>query len=298
MTLRKIDGYALDCILEEQVAYDAEVTEYPIESGGKASDHVENATPVVTMSFVISDTPTGEVAAVRSANAVPSSEAKRFLLDLRASKRPFTVEGTTGTYPLMVFKSLTESRDKDTGDALVIEAEFRQLRLEEVRREVVDGPVNLGHRPSRSVNTGARRWAWHCPDRLIRDTDAANLQAQCLKVEVSGKPRTLRYVATGKALTKAQREDFLAQQNAPETDLTGQRSSLGYDSSTGTYVERKYKLNTETGELDITSQPLSHDDPRWKQLQQIDDAPTASAASAADGGDGTGSILRAGGRQF
>lgn len=193
MTLRKIDGYALDCILEEQATYDAEVTEYPIESGGKASDHVENATPVVTMTFIVSDTPTGEVAAVRSANAVPSSEAKRFLLDLRDARRPFTVEGTTGTYPLMVFKSLTESRDKDTGDALVIEAEFRQLRLEEVRRAVVDGPVNLGHRPSRSAKGPTM---CICPDVSTTSfDDRANKAKKCREVEE--KKGRLYYVDTG-----------------------------------------------------------------------------------------------------
>lgn len=180
MTLRKIDGFVLDGILEEEVTYETEVTEYPIESGGRAADHIENATPVVTMTFIVSDTPIGEVAKQRSADTIPSNEAKRFLLELRAARRPFTVEGVTGIYPLMVFASLSEPRDAESGDALVMEAEFRQLRIEEVRREVVRGPANLGHRPA-AWRDGPPGWL--CPDLVvILDDPAANLAKKCRKV--------------------------------------------------------------------------------------------------------------------
>ena len=74
MTLRKIDGFVVDGILEEEVRYETVVTDYPIESGGKASDHIENATPVVSMTFIVSDTPIGEVAKQRSADTIPSNE--------------------------------------------------------------------------------------------------------------------------------------------------------------------------------------------------------------------------------
>lgn len=247
MTLRKIDGYALDCILEEQVAYDAEVTEYPIESGGRASDHVENATPVVTMTFIVSDTPTGEVAAVRSANAVPSSEAKRFLLDLREARRPFTVEGTTGTYPLMVFKSLTESRDAGTGDALVVEAEFRQLRLEEVRRAVVDGPVNLGHRPSRSAK-GPTMCV--CPD-VSGSTldDRENKTKKCREVEE--RKGRLYYVDTGQELGLGDRHRAKPCPKGAE-EIVLREGDLVYDPDRGGWVNR-----TQFGDGRAVDAPLT-----------------------------------------
>lgn len=180
MTLRKIDGFVVDGILEEEVRYETVVTDYPIESGGKASDHIENATPVLTMTFIVSDTPIGEVAKQRSADTIPSNEAKRYLLELRAARRPFTVEGVTGTYPLMVFSDLSEPRDSESGDALVMEAEFRQLRIEEVRREVVRGPANLGHRPA-AWRDGPPGWL--CPDLVVILGDpAANAAKKCRKV--------------------------------------------------------------------------------------------------------------------
>lgn len=290
MTLRKIDGYALDCILEEQATYDAEVTEYPIESGGKASDHVENATPVVTMTFIVSDTPTGEVAAMRSANAVPSSEAKRFLLDLRDARRPFTVEGTTGTYPLMVFKSLTESRDKDTGDALVIEAEFRQLRLEEVRREVVDGPVSLGHRPSKSV-PGPRMCL--CPNVSTTSFDDRENKAKKCR-EVFEKNDRLYYADTGESVGDGTIGDATRARPCPKgtEEVVLRESSSVYDPDQGGWISR-----TQYGDGRVVDKPLPDgelktllEDLRGKDLVFKDDF--FGGSELPNGLDGKQSIFR------
>lgn len=233
MTLRKIDGFVVDGILEEDVRYETTVTEYPIESGGKASDHLENATPVVSMTFIVSDTPIGEVAKQRSADTIPSNEAKRYLLELRAARRPFTVEGVTGTYPLMVFASLSEPRDSESGDALVMEAEFRQLRIEEVRRATV-GPLNLGHRPSRSVG-GPKMWL--CPDLVtIVDDETANRAKACR--EVVEKNGLLYFADTGKQLSLAETAQFRSHKyRARSSDqIVLQKGQLYYSEKNGRWM--------------------------------------------------------------
>lgn len=200
MTARTIDGYVIDCIVEESVSYQAEVSEYPVESGATITDHVQNAAPTVTFSAVVSDTPIGEAASARTANAVPSSEARAFLLALRDERRPFTFVGTTGTYDLMVFASLEFPRDGETGAALRIEAELRQLTLAEVKRTVVRTVQRLGHRPSRSVDGPPM---WLCPDLLVVSNDpAANLAKKCRKVVQ--KNDGLYFADNGAALNLAQ----------------------------------------------------------------------------------------------
>ena len=197
MTARTIDGYVLDCITEETVSYASEVTEYPIESGGKIADHLQNDAPVVTFTAVVSDSPIGDAAKARGANVVPSSEAKEFLLGLRAERRPFTFVGTTGTYDLMVFTSLEFPRDNETGKALHIEAELRQLTLAEVKRTVVREVTKLGHRPARTAEGPP---LWLCPDlEVVSNDPSANAAKKCRKlVERDG---VLHFVDTGEQLT-------------------------------------------------------------------------------------------------
>ena len=192
MTLRKLDGYVLDCIDSEEVSLASEVTAYPVESGGEVVDHVRNLATVVTLTLTVSDTPVGEVARQRSADAIPSSEARDFLRRLRLERRPFTFEGTTGTYDRMVFEDLTEPRDGQTGDALVIEATLRQIEVAEVRREVVRA-VNLGHRPSRTAKGPTM---CICPDVSgSAFDDRANKAKKCR--EVHEKNGRMYYVDTG-----------------------------------------------------------------------------------------------------
>jgi hypothetical protein len=268
MTLRKIDGFVVDGVLEEEVRYETTVTDYPIESGGKASDHIENATPVLTMTFIVSDTPIGEVAKQRSADTIPSNEAKRYLLELRAARRPFTVEGVTGTYPLMVFASLSEPRDSESGDALVMEAEFRQLRIEEVRREVVRGPANLGHRPA-AWRDGPPGWL--CPDLVVILGDpAANAAKKCRKVvsrrkrEGAGYGESIYVFAdTGVALNYQELADYFNQQSSRSaggaldgsgTGTAPLSSQLAYDPRYGA-VRRGVYANR--GNLSVVATPAT-----------------------------------------
>lgn len=288
MTLRKIDGFVVDGILEEEVRYETVVTDYPIESGGKASDHIENATPVVSMTFIVSDTPIGEVAKQRSADTIPSNEAKRYLLELRAARRPFTVEGVTGTYPLMVFASLSEPRDSESGDALVMEAEFRQLRIEEVRREVVRGPANLGHRPA----------AWRdgppgflCPDLVvILDNPSANLAKKCRKVIERRKREGAGYgdkiwlfADTGELLTQGEVELYFHQKftktGGGALDANGNviegatlPSKLTYDPQYGPVRRGVY---ASRGNLSVVATPATPDE--LKVLQEYGEAQNRQA---------------------
>lgn len=243
MTARTIDGYVLDCITEETVSYASEVTEYPVESGGKIADHLQNDAPTVTFTAVVSDSPIGDAAKARGANVVPSSEAKEFLLGIRAERRPFTFVGTTGTYDLMVFTSLEFPRDNETGQALRIEAELRQLTLAEVKRTVVRQVTRLGHRPSRSADGPP---LWLCPDlEVVSNDPSANAAKKCRKLVERG--GVLYFADTGARLTVGE----VAQANAQRYTRAGGGALDA--SGGGTLASGKLEWDDERGWVNRTT---------------------------------------------
>lgn len=175
----KIGGYILDASIKEGITYETEVTAYPVETGSDITDNSHNLPPVLTVEFLVSDSPIGEVAKARGANVVPSSEAKDFLLALRAGKEPFTVECSLGTFDDMVFETLEFPRDAETGAALIGSATFKRIEIREVRRTVVK--TRLGRRPSRSV---PGKSMWLCPEgtREAPGDDDYNAAQGCKKV--------------------------------------------------------------------------------------------------------------------
>lgn len=254
MTLRKIDGYVLDCIVSEEVTLDAEVTGYPVERGGTIVDHVRNLPLSIDLELVVSDTPIGEVAAQRRADVVPSSEARVFLRRLRSERRPFTFEGTTGSYDLMIFEHLGEPRDNETGDALIIEATLRQIELIEVRREVVR-TVNLGHRTSRKVN-GPKMWL--CPDLLaFSNDDAANRAKKCREIVL--KDGVPHFVDNGQRLTIGEVARFERQRYTGKEsgDIVLQEGQLVLDPERG-WVNRTSFGDGRAVDTPLTARQRAH----------------------------------------
>lgn len=177
----KIDGYVIDAAVTEEPAYESEVTAYPVESSADITDHTRNLPPSLSIEFIVSDTPIGEVAKARVGSVVPTSEAKGFLLALRASRAPFTVECASGVFESMIFESLSFPRDGATGAALMGSATFKQIEIREVRRTVVGEKRKLGRRSARAVEG---KVMWLCPagTRERPGDDEFNANQGCRKV--------------------------------------------------------------------------------------------------------------------
>lgn len=177
----RIGGYPIDAIVSEEPTLEAEVTEYPVESGAVITDHTRNRPLTLELEFLVSDTPIGSVAAERTAGAVPSSEARQALEALRASRKPFTVITATKTYESMVFTSLSFPRDRETGDALRPRASLQQISIVEVRRVSIQQQQRSGgHRVSRHV-PGQKLWL--CSGGVATsDSDAENRRNGCREV--------------------------------------------------------------------------------------------------------------------
>lgn len=259
--VRKIDGYVIDCILSEEASTDDTITAYPMEDGANVADHVQLGPLMIELSLVVSDTPIGPAAQERRAGVVPSSEARDFIRALRAERRPFTYEGSTGTYERMMFTRIGEPRDSSTGAELVLDVTLGQVEIAQVRREVVR---DLGHRTSRTVDAAL---GFLCPDlTVILDDPAANVSRQCRRV-LQRAGGDLYFADTGASLTPQERVDFYGQQGMRRgggaldgsgnvADQSRLPSKLAYDPKQGgVAVRRSPAING--GRINVVSRPVT-----------------------------------------
>jgi hypothetical protein len=172
----RIGGYLIDAAISEEESLDADVTEYPVESGAVITDHVRNRPRKLDLEFVVSDTPIGAAAGARAADVVPSSEARQTLEALRATRQPFSVVTSVRTYDNMVFTSLSFPRDGDTGDALRGKASLQQIEIVQVRRV----SVKLSRRAARGAAGPAM---WLCPEGvMVSQNSAENVRHKCRRI--------------------------------------------------------------------------------------------------------------------
>lgn len=138
-----IAGYEIDAVLTEDNNVEAEVTDYPVESGGDITDHVRIKPRMVTLECVVSDTPVGDLAIRRGFTAdaptdfITSDVARNYLESLQSLRLPVVLhktwtrsDGSLGsrTYDNMIIQSLGENITADTGDAYKFKVTFKQIK--------------------------------------------------------------------------------------------------------------------------------------------------------------------------
>lgn len=137
----------------EQHQYQNEITQYPVEKGGKVADHVIAQPTVLNVESIVSDTPL--IAPTGQTTGLPSDEALAHLRLINANRNPVTIITDLGKYENMVCQSLTMPRDGETGKALRFTAVFQQVLLItnerttiEVATPIAANKKNLGHKSS------------------------------------------------------------------------------------------------------------------------------------------------------
>src|ERR1051325_4015191 len=116
MGLIRINGYPMDLCMREVHKFPGEATDYPVESGADISDHIREMPDEITLTdCIVSDTPIGEVATDPSrqpdpgpdgAVLLPSAAAYAKLRDIKALRKPVTVETSLGAFASMAFLDL------------------------------------------------------------------------------------------------------------------------------------------------------------------------------------------------
>jgi hypothetical protein len=155
-----IDGFEIDAVLRENHEYESTVTDYPLDEGSDASDHVINKPVTITLDSVVSDTPIGALADRRGTDTLPSSDAIAKLRRIRAARQPIVIVTTKGVYSSVVMQSLRIPVDANTGAALAFTAVFKQLYITETARTTVKVAVprvkaktKKGSKPTKAAST-------------------------------------------------------------------------------------------------------------------------------------------------
>jgi hypothetical protein len=138
-----------DVLESEEIGFEAEVTDHPIENGGVVTDHVRQRPGTISISALVSNTPVEGPRANYNPNASPP---KYELVDAPSEARPgddaretletiqkagdtvdlFLGEEDTGRlYDGLVLQSLGFPRDARTGTKLRFSATFRKVMFAE-----------------------------------------------------------------------------------------------------------------------------------------------------------------------
>jgi hypothetical protein len=136
-----IDDYAIDLALDENLTYESEVTENPVEQGADVTDHVRAKQPVLTFEGVVSDTPIGRVSTHESrlaiGTATPSQDAFQRLVAIHEAREPVVVTCSFGRFDAMVLTSLSPSKNAASQRSLQFSATFRRIQIVENTRTTV-----------------------------------------------------------------------------------------------------------------------------------------------------------------
>lgn len=148
-----IDDFLIDCSLSENHTFDADVTEYPVESGSNITDNIRPLPLVVEMECLVSNTPIGLIRSHRNlvrgegndaVLSTPTNDAYDLLQVIREQRKPVTIRTSLRTFENMALKSLSIPRGPAL-DELRFTATFIQISTIENRRTVrVSTPTATG----------------------------------------------------------------------------------------------------------------------------------------------------------
>lgn len=133
-----------EAVVEERHSDEMQITDHPTEFGATISDHTFKLPATVILTYGWSESPTGLASATLSAvqsvlsgtgsidQFFGTGKVNQIYAQLVAFQTQRTVVAiNTGrrSYPSMLLKSLTVVTDKDTENALMIRAEFREINF-------------------------------------------------------------------------------------------------------------------------------------------------------------------------
>lgn len=177
----EIDGFRIDVEIESTHARRAEVSLHPVEDGVEIADHVLLMPLELTVRGLVSATPIGSVADLRSDD--PKSEALVKLREVYEARTPVTVRTSLDEYDDMLMQELTTPASARVGDVVEFTAVFIQVRR--VTNERTTIPVSLPiasatarQGTKRGKATGGIRFNAVTGEQLEQDPVGASLDEQ------------------------------------------------------------------------------------------------------------------------
>ena len=130
----KLATVELDIVVSEGVTTSSTITENPVEQGADVTDHIITNAMTFSMTGMVSDTPVKFLGGKLGGNANdvlglerPTTKAWDALLELQATKEPFTLITGLKEYDNVFIESLTTIQDKDTSQILNFTANMKEI---------------------------------------------------------------------------------------------------------------------------------------------------------------------------
>ena len=119
----------LDVIVSESAKTNTTITSNPVENGADVNDHIIINPMTFSMSGIVSDTKVSLISTIAAftKESSPSIEAWDALLELQASRIPFTLITNLKAYDNVVIENLAETQDKETSNSLHFTANLKEF---------------------------------------------------------------------------------------------------------------------------------------------------------------------------
>lgn len=124
-TARSIGGFTATCTVEEVSNNNLTITQHPVQQGAAITDHSYLEPVTVSIKFFF-DNSTGDL------NTIYQN-----LLDLQATREPFSIVTGKKTYNNMLFSSMRQTTDPNTENCLAIDSDFQQILIASIQTSSV-----------------------------------------------------------------------------------------------------------------------------------------------------------------
>ena len=235
------DVFVIDAGITETHTYESEITQYAVEGGSDITDNVRNKNPKVVITGIVSDTPFGKMADIRSKVVTPAQTssaeldfspkdtALTVLIGIRDAKLPISIETHLKRYDNMILVNLEITDDMDSGDALVFTAEFQQILI------VITTKVTV---KVAAPNLGAAAGAKNKPAKKLGTKTWTGMRGILTGRAIQYSSATGKFTYTDdNSLTPLADVPANSQNSAQGSVITGQTTQNGtyYDNNTGNW---------------------------------------------------------------
>ena len=130
------DKWKADAVTSQEHSKELSLTDHPVETGFRITDHSRRMPDVLVFTGIVSDTPTTLLgSAIGQAQALSfksrSQAEYQRLIEIFKAREPVFVATSLEVYPSMILKSLVTMRDEDTGAAVGVNLMFREVQIRE-----------------------------------------------------------------------------------------------------------------------------------------------------------------------
>lgn len=151
----KLADIQFDALLKQDDSYEAEIPDYPVESGLSVNDNVTVKPFYISAELYLSNTPiTWNSRLGSSGNRVRTVE--RRLKAAFLTKEPLTYSTTDQTYNNMCIEAMTISKSEETGYARKIIVTLKQVTVTETKTGTIPDSYVRGGSTAASAGTASK----------------------------------------------------------------------------------------------------------------------------------------------